>query len=305
MTVIELDDSDTAQESFQTLALGLLSLPAFGAVLVWSGVAPFSKYALEDFPTLGYIALRPVIAAFTVFLVLRLRHLPVWVERSDWTRFAVAGIGCIGVSQLLFIGGLARTSVAHLIILASTSPLVAALLRWGFRGQQPDRRSALALLIGFAGVVIVVGVAGETEGTSILGDLMGLGAAATWVGATVLPQPLVKKYGVPRATGWLIVASMALLVPVGLSSIRVALSAPPPALAWVSLVYTALGMLVGNTLWQKAVQEIGPTRTLVYLYLEPVLALMLAALFLGERLTPLQALGGLLALLGVALVRKE
>jgi drug/metabolite transporter (DMT)-like permease len=98
---------------------------------------------------------------------------------------------------------------------------------------------------------------------------------------------------------------MALLVPVGLSSIRVALSAPPPALAWVSLVYTALGMLVGNTLWQKAVQEIGPTRTLVYLYLEPVLALMLAALFLGERLTPLQALGGLLALLGVALVRKE
>ena len=48
----------------------------------------------------------------------------------------------------------------------------------------------------------------------------------------------------------------------------------------------------------------GASRTLIYLYLEPVGAMILAALFLGERLTPLQALGGALALVGVALVRR-
>ena len=227
------------------------------------------------------------------------------VRRSDWKRFALAGALCIGVSQLLFIGGLARTSVAHLIILASMSPLMAAMFRWAFRGQRPDRISALGMLVGFMGVIVVVGDAGSSEGTSVLGDLMALGAAATWVGATVLPQPLVTSYGALRATAWLMVAASALVVPVGALAIVETFQHPPPFLAWASLVYTALALLIGNTLWQRAVQQVGPARTLVYLYLEPVLALVLAALVLGERLTIIQAIGGVLALLGVMLVRRS
>ena len=164
------------------------------------------------------------------------------VRRSDWKRFALAGALCIGVSQLLFIGGLARTSVAHLIILASMSPLMAAMFRWAFRGQRPDRISALGMLVGFVGVIVVVGDAGSSEGTSVLGDLMALGAAATWVGATVLPQPLVTSYGALRATAWLMVAASALVVPVGALAIVETFQHPPPFLAWASLVYTALAL---------------------------------------------------------------
>lgn len=286
-------------------ATSLISLTALTAILVWSGVAPFGKYALEDFPTLAYAAIRPVLGAAAIFSLLSLRRQPVGVSTADWRRFAIAGALCIGVSQILFIGGLARTSVAHLIILASTSPLIAALYRWARHRQRPDRLAGMGMLLGFAGVIVVVSDAGSSEGTSLLGDLMALGAAATWVGATVMPQPLVHRYGALRATGWLLVAASVILVPLGAGQTLEVLRDPPPTLAWVSLVYTALALVIGNTLWQRAVQQVGPGRTLVYLYLEPVLALILAALFLGERLTPTQAIGGVLAIGGVMLVQKE
>jgi len=79
----------------------------------------------------------------------------------------------------------------------------------------------------------------------------------------------------------------------------------PSPLSWASLLYGAvLGVLVANTLWQRAVRAGGATQVLVYLYLEPVGALVLATLLLGERLGVLQAIGGALALAGVGLVRR-
>ncbi len=80
----------------------------------------------------------------------------------------------------------------------------------------------------------------------------------------------------------------------------------PSPLAWGSLFYTAiLGMTVANTLWQRAVSHIGANQTMPYLYLQPAIALGLAGVMLGERLGPLQIGGGLLAMIGVGLVRKR
>jgi len=52
-------------------------------------------------------------------------------------------------------------------------------------------------------------------------------------------------------------------------------------------------------------KEIGPSRTLNYLYQEPVRAMLLAALFLGERLSLVHAIGGICALGGAALVKRS
>lgn len=300
-TAVEGDASRSRASSIGAV----ISLPALGAILFWSGVSPFGKYALDEMPPMVYIALRPALAAALVFGALALLRKPMRIDRADMPRFLVAGIFLIGFSQLLFMGGLSLTSVSHLIILSSMSPLMGALYRWARFGESPDRRSALALVIGFLGVVLVVGDAGSSEGTSLTGDLLAIAAGATWVGATIYPQPLVRKYGAPRATGWFLLLSSLALLPIGLFWISDVQVHPPPALAWLALAYGAVGMLAGNTLWQRAVQEVGPSRTLIYLYLEPFIVLVIAALALDERLTVIQAVGGLLAMAGVILVRKR
>jgi drug/metabolite transporter (DMT)-like permease len=278
---------------------------AFCTVLIWSAIAPFTKYALAEFPTLGFMTLRMSIAAIAIFLYLAVRHHPMGIDRPDVPRFLLAGVGFFGFSTLLFTEGLARTTVAHMIILASTGPLIGAVWRWLSHRETPDRRSLLAMAIGFAGVLIVVGDASSSDGASVIGDLMGLASAALWVGMTVYPQPLVRKYGALRSTGWVILASLLLIVPLGIPSWGTLARNVPSPLAWSALLYAAMGTLVGNTLWQSAVQQIGPARTLIYLYLQPFLALLIAAIVLGDRLTQMQAIGGLLAIGGVMLVRKR
>jgi drug/metabolite transporter (DMT)-like permease len=277
---------------------------AFVTVLIWSAIAPFTKYALADFPPLAFMTLRMGIAGATVFLYLAIRRSAIAIERQDVPRFLLAGVGFFGCSTLLFTEGLSRTTVAHMIILASTGPLIGAVWRGLAHREVPDPRSLLAMAIGFAGVLIVVGDASASEDTSVLGDLLGLGSAALWVGMTIYPQPLVKKYGALRSTGWFILASLLLIVPLSLPSWGTVFDDVPSVFAWSALLYAAMGTLIGNTLWQVAVQQIGPARTLIYLYLQPFLALLIAAIVLGDRLTPLQAIGGLLAIGGVMLVRK-
>ncbi len=284
---------------------GAINPTAFVTVLVWSAIAPFTKYALADFPPIAFMALRMGIAAVTVFLFLAIRRSAIGIERQDIPRFLLAGVGFFGCSTLLFTEGLSRTTVAHMIIIASTGPLIGAVWRGVAHREIPDRRSLLAMAIGFAGVLIVVGDASAAEGASVVGDLMGLASAALWVGMTIYPQPLVRKYGALRSTGWFILASLLLLVPLSIPSWRSVIDDIPSVFAWSALLYAAMGTLIGNTLWQSAVQQIGPARTLIYLYLQPFLALLIAAIVLGDRLTPLQAVGGLLAIGGVMLVRKR
>ena len=278
---------------------------AFFTVLIWSAIAPFTKYALAEFPPLGFMTFRMSFAAVIVFLVLAVRRSPMRIDRVDIPKFLFIGVFFFGLSTLLFTEGLARTSVAHMIILASTGPLIGAVWRLLAHHERPDGRTLLAMAIGFAGVVIVVGDASASDGASVIGDLMGLASAALWVGMTVYPQPMVRKYGALRFTGWVILASLLLIVPLSLPSWGEMAEDVPSPLAWGALGYAAMGTLVGNTLWQSAVQQIGPARTLIYLYLQPFLALLIAAIVLGDRLTPMQAIGGLLAIGGVMLVRKR
>jgi drug/metabolite transporter (DMT)-like permease len=284
---------------------GLINWPAFGAVVFWSAMSPVAKWALDEFPTLAYTAFRPIIAVAMLFLVLALRKQPILVERRDVRRLLIAGSLGMGLSQLCYIGGLARTSVTHNVILISCSPLLVAGYHWLIKRERLDTRSTLGALGGFVGVVLLVSGAGGSGGASLLGDLLSLGAAVTWMGATIWPAPLLKKYGTLRITAWMLAASVLITLPVSLMSIADTVTNPPSIGAWTSLLYSAVfGILLGNSLWQRAVQQVGARRTLIYLYLEPVGALVLAALFLGERLSLLQAVGGLLALVGVALVRK-
>ena len=284
----------------------LISWPALTAVLIWSGTAPVAKYALEEFPVLAYTVLRPIIASTILFTLLIVRRQRVLLPRSDLWRIALVGVFGLGMSQLTYLGSLDRTSVAHVVILASISPLLVAVYRLAVSRKRLPPRSLLGMLGGFAGVIVLVIGASGSGDTSLLGDALALCSAIAWMGVTIWPIEIFARQGTMRTMAWMFASSLMLTLPISATTLVRTMGDMPSIAAWAGLLYSAIfGALIGNSLWQRSVQKLGSSATLIYLYLQPVGAMILAALFLGERLNATQAVGGVLALVGVALVRKD
>jgi drug/metabolite transporter (DMT)-like permease len=153
-------------------------------------------------------------------------------------------------------------------------------------------------------VLLVGGASGDSE-TSLVGDVLAFVSALTWMAVTIWPAAVFERHGTTRPMAWMLASSLMLSLPLAATAIVDTARDTPSTLAWASLLYSALfGSLLGGALWQRAVVQVGASRTLIYMYLQPVGAMVLAALLLGERLTSIQAIGGALALVGVGLVRR-
>jgi drug/metabolite transporter (DMT)-like permease len=282
-----------------------LSVPALTAVLIWGGTFPIAKFALDEFSVLSYATIRPFVASGIIFTVLRFRGEPLGIAREDWPRLLLAGFAGMFLFQAGFIFGLDLTSASHSAIIASAGPPILGMLAlWLLRGDRPTGRMLAGLAVGGGGVILLVGDP-SADGASILGDLISLGAALAWVGVTIIPEPLVRRYGAFRVTAWMILCSAVAFLPISAGELIETAQDMPSPLAWGSLFYTGIfGMTIANSLWQRAVHSVGVSQTMPYLYLQPAVALGLAAVMLGERLGPVQLAGGLLAMVGVALVRR-
>lgn len=283
-----------------------VNLPALVAVLIWGAVFPFGKFALAEFPPLAFAALRPLIGAWLLMGFLLARGDDLRIERRDWARLLVAGVGGVGVFQWFTFVGLGYTSASHSALLYATSPLLGAAILWVASRQAPGRWSLAGLLLGFAGVtLLILGGEASAGGATLLGDLMTLVGALAWVVVTVVPAPLVRRYGAVPVTAWLILLAALAMLPTALEEIWQVALRPPSPLAWLAVLYIGvMGIVVANALWQRAVRALGPTAALVYVYVEPLVAVGLAALLLGERLDPVQLLGAVVLLVGVGVVQR-
>lgn len=288
------------------LGVDLINPSALAAIAMWSATAPIAKYALDEFHVLAYTVLRPIVAVILLFGLLAYKREPILMPAADIKRVAFVGVFGLGMSQLCYIGALDNSSVAHTVILASISPLIVAAYALAVKRQRLPGRSLLGIGGGFLGVVLLVAGAGGAGDTSLFGDALALISAIAWMGVTIWPKSIFARHGTIRPMAWMFLSSLIPIFPISALPLVDTIDDPPSALAWGSLAYSAVfGALVGNGLWQRAVQQLGANRTLIYLYLQPVGAMILAALWLGERLSPIQAVGGLLALAGVGLVRRD
>ncbi|HET9000188.1 MAG TPA: DMT family transporter [bacterium] len=269
------------------------------AVILWGGIYPAAKVGLAEIPPLAFTYLRVVLAAGVLAAAARASR-PVPASRG--LRVALLGAGIAQAAfQLLLIAGLARTTAGTSAILLAASPLMTAgWLGLTARDRVPGRHWA-ALAVGLGGVALVVG--GGSAGFDrpyLAGDLLALAAAGAWALYSLAIEPLAGALGGIRATGWAMGIAGVILTPFALAgTARLAWSTISPA-AWSGLVYGATaGMVVAMTLWGRSMHALGPRQTMVYVYLEPVSAVLIAAALLGEALRPEQALGALLTFAGV------
>lgn len=274
------------------------------AVILWGGVYPGAKLGLRDMPVLSFTYLR-ILLAITVLGVISGR-LQAWrLPRSLWKPLLKAGLAQT-VFQLLLIASLGRTTAGNSAILLTTAPLLTAgwfaLLGHASLGS----RQWAGLIMGFVGVGLVVQGGIGVTWSHLDGDVLALGAAGAWAWYGVVIGPLVGVLGTRRATAWTMVVAAGCFTPLAFSEIRAHAWGSVSWEAWAGLVYGAtVGMVMAMTLWGKSIHRLGPQQTMVYIYLEPISAVLIAAALLGEALQPVQAVGALLTFVGVGLASSQ
>ncbi len=282
--------------------LGLLLM-----ALIWGINFPIIKASLPELPPLAFNALRFPLAAMTVFLILKLRSRIPWPDKEDWLR--IIGLGVLGnvVYQGFFIFGINGTYAGNASILLATTP-VWTLAFSTLRGhEKPGLQVVVGILATLSGMCLVV-LGGEREigvgGSHLSGDLLMVGAAVIWSAFTVGSRRMVLKYGSLPVTAWTLwIGSFGLVVLGAPTLVRTPLGQVSP-LAWTAVGYAGvLAIGLAYVLWYRGVQRIGNSRTAAYSNLTPVVALIVAWIWLGEDPKPLQLGGAAIVLLGLSLAR--
>jgi drug/metabolite transporter (DMT)-like permease len=284
--------SATARPSGWILAEPLL------AVVLWGGIFPDARLALREISVVDFTFLRLVLASAVLAAVWlpRLRPVP-----RGFLRFVVVAGLAQAAFQILLVGGLRWTTAGQSALLLAASPILTSAWLALRGGEILDRRRWTGLLTGIAGVALVVwGGAGRLDASRLFGDLLALGAAAAWSWYGFAVSPVVAQVGTWQATGWAVVIAKLIFAPLALPGlVRFAWGAVSWQ-AWAGLVYGGTaGMVVAMALWARSLHRFGQRQTMVYVYLEPVSAIVIAAVLLGESLSAGQAVGALLTFAGV------
>ena len=269
------------------------------AVLLWAGTFTAGKLGFESIPVFSFTGLR-LVAAGVLFLALVGGFGWLRDARAAWRPLLNAGLAQTAF-QILLLQGLQRTSASSSAILLATSPLIAAAWLGLTRRQSLRGRHLLGLVVGLAGVLLVIRPDTVFSGEQTwVGNLIAFGAAIAWAWYSLAIGPASRAVGSLRASGVTVVIAAVCLIPTWVVEATALPWDQVSAASWLGLIYGAsLGLVVATVLWVRSIERWGATATIPYGYLEPVGAILIAALLLGESLAPIQAVGGVLALVGV------
>lgn len=227
--------------------------------------------------------------------------------RRPWPRNLVAWrrIGAVAVLaatfQACYFGAVAASSVSvATLITIGASPVVVALLEQFTGRRAVDRRRAATIGLALSGLALLVGVPSDDVGSTglLAGAALAVAAAAAFATVTVISSQPVEGLDPMTTTGLGFTGGAALLTPLAVTT-GITFTATPGSFALLA----ALGLVptaIAYTLYFRGLPDAGPGTAAILALLEPLTGALLAALVLGERLTPLGLLGA--ALLTVALI---
>ena len=275
-------------------------------MVFWAGNFIVVKGAVGVVPPIAFTFLRYVLASATLLVLLRWREGAIRLPHGDILRLALLGSVGFGCYQVLWPVALQTIPAGDSALLIATTPVITALLAVAVGADAANPVKLIGALVSFVGVALVIAAGqGVNLGVSLVGDLLTLGAAVCWALYTVYGAGILQRHSPLVATTWAIVAGTLFMAPFGVAQLATAdLSGFGPTVL-IAIIYAGtLAAGVSNVIVFHGLKLLGPTRVTALQFLVPPLAVVLAAVFLGEAIRPVQVAGGVIILAGVALLRR-
>lgn len=283
-----------AARRWQGVLLVAVSAAGFASIGLFARVAAASGASL-----LTVLALRFVLAGILLALVLRHRRLA-WPRGRDLAGLVLLGALGYTAQSFCFFSALNHLTVGLAVLLLYLHPALVLLAGAALGRQRLTPRKAALAAASFAGILLTV--RGDLAGTPV-GLAFGIGAALIYTNYILVGEHLTPRTGViPAAT--VIVLSAAVMFCLG--TLVEGVRWPGTTGGWLAVAGIAvLGTALATVTFFAGVQRIGAGDAATLSTLEPVVALVLAFVFLGEQLGAVQLAGALLVIASAALLGRS
>ena len=279
---------------------------AFAMILVW-GISFLNTRVLLDAgltPTEIFVA-RFTIAYVSLLVVSRFK-----VRYTGWRDellFVVCGVAGGSAYFIAENTALELTLISDVAVLVSIAPLTTALMGAIFYSDERITwMSCLGMVIAFVGSVMLALKDGLVWGDSVLGDLLAMLAALVWAFYSMALKRLNRTYSTLFITRKLFFYGVLSALPLlTLQDSKVEWETLKQPEVWGNLLYLGLiCSMAAYFIWGITVKRIGAVRASNYFYLSPIISMIAAAIWFGERTNAIAYVGCVLILAGVIIAEK-
>jgi drug/metabolite transporter (DMT)-like permease len=280
------------------------------AATVWGASFIATKVALKDISPITIVWMRFAMGLIILGLAVILRKQFALPNKNEWGYFALLGFLGITFHQWLQSNGLKTSEASTTAWIVATTPVFMASLGWLILKEKLSGIKTLGIVLAFVGVLLVVSD-GDLASISIgkfgaPGDVLILISSVNWAVFSALSRRGLKTYSASlmifyvMLLGWIF---SSVLFVAGGNYIEL------PALSvngWLGVIF--LGVFCSGLAyiaWYDALQALSTAETGVFLYIEPLIAMVVAFFVLGEPITVASLVGGGVILFGVWLVNKN
>ena len=287
--------------------------PRLGALLTvvfWGLSFVATKAAVAEISPAALIFARAGLGTLLLVAMLARRRQPLVPPRLAWPPLALMGFVGVAFHQMLQAYALTLTSAVTTGWLIGLTPLWSALLSAALLQERFGRGKVLGLALGFLGAALVVTRGGLSGGLLALpstrGDLLVLASTVNWALYSVLGHPTLRRLGPTQATAGAMFFGCLFLAPFFLAAGAWRDYGRLSSTGWGAVLFLGIACSgLGYLFWYGALERIEASRVAAFLYLEPLVTLSAAVALLGEPVLPTTLAGGVLLLVGVALVQRD
>jgi probable blue pigment (indigoidine) exporter len=277
-------------------------------VAIWGSTPQVTAVGAEHAQPFTLTMLRALPTGLVLLAALPLLRFRFPRGARAWLYTTVSGLLMVGVFLGGFTEGISRAGPGPAIVMASTSPLwVAALSRIVYR-ERISLRTALGLLVGFVGVLLVFSSqlgSGASAGNTVLGLCFALAAALGWaIGTLIVKEQLTRQ---PNTDLLGVVAGQYLVGGIVLALLSWPIEGTggahwSSADLWLAVAFISIvGSAIATVAYFAALRMISATRVTAWSFLSPVVAILIG-LGLGTVPKPLVFVGMAITIVGVFIV---
>ena len=281
----------------------------FLVALIYGANYTIAKEVLDNnhIQPLGFVLMR-VISGFIFFWLIHALFVKEKIERKDILKFFLCGIFGVAINQMFFFLGLKLTTPINASLIMTTTPILVLVISAILIGEKITARKVAGIITGCSGAVLLIAYGEDLKfgEDRFWGNLLIFINAASYGIYLVLVKTLMRKYSPITVVKWVFTFGILFVLPFGARDLSLVEWSTFGINIWLAVIYVLIFTTFLAYLFNAyALKTVNPSVVSTYIYLQPLLAGMIAILFGKDELVLIKVISGGLIFLGVYLVSSQ